>query len=91
MGWLLKSARRGRGPVDGDMYVRLAFGCRPARRGDLDNLVKLVLDAANGIVWNDDRQVVYLEAAVAEGVEPHTDLEVLTVARAAGVQVREEG
>ena len=31
-------------------------------RPDLDNLIKLVKDAANGILWRDDDQVVHLEA-----------------------------
>ncbi|WP_019646178.1 RusA family crossover junction endodeoxyribonuclease [Novispirillum itersonii] len=30
----------------------------PAKKPDLDNLEKLVLDALNGIVWRDDAQVV---------------------------------
>ncbi len=29
-----------------------------ARYGDIDNLVKGVLDALNGLMWKDDRQVV---------------------------------
>jgi Holliday junction resolvase RusA-like endonuclease len=49
-----------------------------ASRGDLDNLVKLVLDAANGIVWADDKQVCSINARVfrkAKG-DPRTLLEV---------------
>lgn len=34
---------------------------------DLDNLVKLVLDALNGLAWEDDRQVVTLRAHVLRG------------------------
>ncbi len=33
---------------------------RSARRGDLDNRAKVALDALNGIVWDDDAQVVEL-------------------------------
>lgn len=32
-------------------------------RGDIDNYVKLILDALNGVAWDDDRQVVILTAA----------------------------
>ncbi|MGA0710170.1 MAG: RusA family crossover junction endodeoxyribonuclease [Ilumatobacteraceae bacterium] len=31
-------------------------------RGDLDNYVKAVLDALNGVAWVDDRQIVSVEA-----------------------------
>ena len=47
----------------GPFTVRLDFYCRTARRVDLDNLCKAVLDALNGIVWNDDCDVTQLSAA----------------------------
>jgi Holliday junction resolvase RusA-like endonuclease len=31
-------------------------------QADIDNLVKLTMDALNGVAWNDDRQIVRLEA-----------------------------
>jgi Holliday junction resolvase RusA-like endonuclease len=34
----------------------------PSVRPDLDNYVKAVLDAANGILWKDDGQIVELNA-----------------------------
>lgn len=34
----------------------------PATRPDLDQYVKLVLDAGNGIIWPDDAQIVSLRA-----------------------------
>jgi crossover junction endodeoxyribonuclease RusA len=33
---------------------------RPARRGDLDNTAKCLLDACNGCLWLDDSQIVGL-------------------------------
>ena len=46
-----------------------------ARTPDLDNLVKGVKDAINGIVWQDDAQVALTKAAKitgAQGETPHT-------------------
>jgi Holliday junction resolvase RusA-like endonuclease len=36
---------------------------RPTSRPDLDNYIKMVMDALNGIVWKDDAQVVSIEAS----------------------------
>jgi Holliday junction resolvase RusA-like endonuclease len=38
-------------------------------RGDLDNYVKLTLDALNGVAWVDDRQVVRIVAAKMDSPE----------------------
>ena len=43
---------------------------------DLDNLVKLVKDAGNGIIWRDDAQVVKLEADKCYSVENETVINV---------------
>lgn len=37
----------------------------PAKRPDLDQYIKLLLDAANGVLWRDDAQVVDLWARKA--------------------------
>lgn len=34
---------------------------RPARRGDLDNCIKILLDALKGLVFGDDAQVAHLQ------------------------------
>lgn len=49
-------------------------------RCDLDNLVKSVADAANGVVWADDSQVVRLEAEMhkAQG-EPRVEVTIYRV------------
>ncbi len=51
----------------------------PAGRPDLDNLVKLVSDALNGIVWGDDAQIVFLLARKLYGVTPRTIVRVCPV------------
>ena len=35
---------------------------RPAKSPDLDNYVKLILDALNGLLWEDDRYIVEMHA-----------------------------
>jgi Holliday junction resolvase RusA-like endonuclease len=42
----------------------------PTSKPDLDNICKLVLDAANGILWHDDSQIVGLDLAKAYGEKP---------------------
>jgi Holliday junction resolvase RusA-like endonuclease len=39
-------------------------------RPDLDNLIKTVLDALNGIAYTDDKQIVRLGATKAYGTDP---------------------
>jgi Holliday junction resolvase RusA-like endonuclease len=61
--WQLQQAHV-RPDDDHTLAVRLRFHSTTGRGRDLDNLVKLVLDAANTFVWRDDVQVVELDAAV---------------------------
>ena len=35
---------------------------RPAKSPDLDNYVKLILDALNGLLWVDDRYIVEMHS-----------------------------
>lgn len=42
----------------------------PVTRPDLDQYVKLVLDAGNGLLWEDDSQIVKLEAHKVYAPEP---------------------
>jgi len=54
----------------GDVSVTLNVH-RPARRGDLDNSIKVVLDAIKGIAFEDDKQVSEIHAYRHEA--PKTD------------------
>jgi len=57
---------------------------RPARsknkdhvvKPDVDNLVKLTMDALTGIAWDDDTQVVSVHAHKMYGLEAFTQIEV---------------
>lgn len=46
------------------------------RTGDIDNLIKPVLDAANGVIWQDDCQVVGMGAIKKYGATPGVELQV---------------
>lgn len=62
------------------LHVR--FFSSDRRRRDLDNLVKLLLDACNAFVWADDFQVTEIHAAVIRGAEdPRTELVVVREGR----------
>lgn len=80
VGWALREAfptvnRRS------EFKVSLWFYSKDRRRRDIDNLTKLCLDAANGIVWQDDSQVVELHAWHVRGcLEPLTRILVEVVA-----------
>lgn len=43
--------------LDGDMVVWIDLHVTTARRFDIDNAAKLILDALTGVVWDDDSQV----------------------------------
>ena len=49
-------------------------GVTDPRFGDIDNLIKAVLDALNGLVWKDDRQIVSLFAKKKLSNEPHIEI-----------------
>ena len=39
---------------------------------DIDNLLKFVMDAGNGVLWNDDRQIHQVQMKKVYGPEPET-------------------
>lgn len=48
----------------------------PSSRPDLDNMIKLATDAANGILWKDDAQIVTLLARKIYGSQASTKITV---------------
>lgn len=82
MVWHLRSAHVG--PVDDESWfaVEATFYVpkltRSTRRGDGDNFLKLVCDAATGIVWKDDSQVLDWIAHVRAG-QPRTVIEIVVI------------
>jgi len=55
---LIRNQYRGK-PLTGEVFVNIAW-FRRARRGDLDNKAKPILDALKGLAYADDRQVARL-------------------------------
>jgi crossover junction endodeoxyribonuclease RusA len=74
-------ARKARVPrLSGHVKLTAMFYRDSAQPCDLDNLVKLVSDALNGIAWKDDRQVVVLSALKAIDREnPRTEVAIEAV------------
>jgi len=53
-----------------DYEAMMAGAIRPIKRPDLDNFMKQVMDALNGIVYHDDSQIVEVEASKIYAAEP---------------------
>lgn len=60
---------------DGPVSVALTFHPKTTKQGrasetrlDLDNVIKVTLDALNGVAWVDDRQVVKLVAQLGAAI-----------------------
>ncbi len=48
-------------PIAGTVAIFLDV-YRPQRKGDLDNVLKALLDSLNGIAWHDDSQIIQITA-----------------------------
>jgi len=57
-------------PTETVLHVMPSPHSASTLRGDLDNYVKLTLDALNGVAWDDDGQVVRITAVK---VDKHVD------------------
>lgn len=79
VGWALREAYAGN-PLSGPLRVTVAVFERkraPQHHGDLDNYLKAVLDALNGIAWDDDRQIVRLVGEIERGARaPRVEVEI---------------
>ncbi len=66
-------------PLDLKFYVHIEFFTKTARRNDVDNLAKLVLDSCNGVIWTDDYLVEQLTLRVhRRDTQPRTQLSIWT-------------
>jgi Holliday junction resolvase RusA-like endonuclease len=65
VGWEIRE-QAGQPLLDGALGVKIELYGKGVFKGDIDNYVKSVLDAANGILWHDDRQVKILSVELHE-------------------------
>ena len=67
-------------PLTGELFCRLNFyrkfklNCR--NFGDIDNHIKAILDALNGICYKDDSQIVTVTASKHTDKEPRVAIEI---------------
>lgn len=67
-------------PIDSNVSVTLDV-YRPAKRGDLDNTMKCLLDSLRGIAWHDDKQITHIEARRHEDkANPRVVIQIRSVA-----------
>lgn len=55
-------------PLEGDVSITLCF-YRQAKRGDLDNRVKILLDSLQGHIYHNDSQIAEIHAMRREDKE----------------------
>lgn len=82
LGWALKLAlpKTHQNEADTCYSVEARFFMPNFKGNDVDNLLKLVLDAANGVVWKDDVQVVEVHGyVVRQDPEPRTEIAIREV------------
>ena len=54
--------------------VMLEGAIKPTKKPDIDNMQKAVLDALNGLAWEDDSQIVKVTAEKEYAVNPYVHL-----------------
>lgn len=67
-----------RKPTKKPVCLTIGFWRASKRRADIDNLAKLVLDALNGIVWEDDNQIEELLLFKTTSTCPNTEIIIRT-------------
>lgn len=60
-GWRSLSQNGRQRPLTGNVKVSMDL-YRPARRGDLDNRIKILLDSLEGIAFENDSQIIEIHA-----------------------------
>lgn len=67
--------------MEGDLVLTVSVYLRNKNHGDLDNYIKLVSDALNGVAYKDDKQVKELHGYIwYDKVNERTEVEVKRIA-----------
>ena len=82
-----RQAMAGRPPLTGDLVMTIVFVLPDHHRRDLDNLSKAICDSLNGIVFDDDSQIVDLH--LTKRVDKQVPGIVVTVETAADTKLVE--
>ena len=82
LGWKLRDAYVDQEPLEGPVDLNVLFVFEKTKSKnindyhttvpDIDNLLKFLCDAANGILWRDDRQVARMSASKIYGESART-------------------
>lgn len=69
-------------PLSGPLLVKITFFCRSPKKpsnawpkGDIDNHIKSILDSLNGWAWQDDVQIMRVEATKQYSSNPRIEIE----------------
>lgn len=78
LGWRFKQAYPGIEPDAVTRFgVRVIFHCHWEGSGDVDNKIKTVLDALQGVVYANDKQVDEIHALIVHrAIQPRTEIEI---------------
>jgi len=60
----------------GKLSVKLVIGFKGKKRADIDNIEKFVLDACNGVLWNDDKNIYEKYTKINENCIDYLKIEV---------------
>lgn len=79
----LSAMKKPRGcPLSGPLKVNITFFCRSPKKasniwpvGDIDNHIKSILDSLNGWAWEDDVQIMWIEARKCYSDNPRIEIE----------------
>jgi Holliday junction resolvase RusA-like endonuclease len=62
-------------PINFPLVLWLTFWCSSSSPADADNLAKLVADAGQGVIWENDRLIVEWHLRTfARAVQPRTEV-----------------
>lgn len=67
-------------PLKSELTLRVSFFYAPkGRRPDLSNMLKALEDSGNTILWNDDHQIIHIDAwkHKCEEAQERTEIEVM--------------